>query len=121
MALRQLLFCFKFTRGPLRVDCPASNNAMLCYAKSLQLCLTLCDPIDGSHQAPLFLGFSRQEYCHALLQGIFPTQESNPCLLYLFHCRWILYPLSHLGSPCLVQSYNKMITMYPSKEGKGTM
>ena len=22
--------------------------AMLCYAKSLQLCLTLCDPIDGS-------------------------------------------------------------------------
>ena len=26
--------------------------------------------------------------CHFLLQGIFPTQESNPCLLY---CRWILY------------------------------
>ena len=26
--------------------------------------------------------------CHFLLQGIFPTQESNPCLL---HCRWILY------------------------------
>ena len=25
---------------------------MLCYAKSLQLCPTLCDPIDGSHQAP---------------------------------------------------------------------
>ena len=22
--------------------------AMLCYAKSLQSCLTLCDPIDGS-------------------------------------------------------------------------
>ena len=30
-------------------------------AKSLQLCLTLCDPIDGSHQAPPSLGFSRQE------------------------------------------------------------
>ena len=26
---------------------------------------------------------------------IFPTQESNPCLL---HCRWILYQLSHLES-----------------------
>ena len=26
---------------------------------------------------------------------IFPTQGSNPSLL---HCRWILYPLSHLGS-----------------------
>ena len=29
------------------------------------------------------------------LQGIFPTQESN---LRLLHYRWILYPLSHLGS-----------------------
>ena len=31
------------------------------------------------------------------------------------------YPLSYLGSPCLAQSYNKMITMCPSKEGKGTL
>ena len=30
--------------------------------------------------------------CHALLQGIFPTQGSNPGLP---HCRWILYCLSH--------------------------
>ena len=32
-------------------------------------------------QAPLSMGFSRQEYwmdCHALLQGIFPTQGLNP-------------------------------------------
>ena len=34
---------------------------MLCYAKSLQSCPILCDPIDGSHQAPPSLGFSRQE------------------------------------------------------------
>ena len=34
-----------------------------------------------------------------LLQGIFPTQGSNPGLP---HCRWILYQLSHQGSP-----YNK--------------
>ena len=32
----------------------------------------------------------------SLLQGIFPTQELNPGLL---HCRWILYQLSHQGSP----------------------
>ena len=32
----------------------------------------------------------------SLLQGIFPTQGSNPGLL---HCRWILYQLSHKGSP----------------------
>ena len=34
--------------------------------------------------------------CHALLQGIFPTQASN---LGLPHCRWILYRLNHQGSP----------------------
>ena len=31
-------------------------------AKSLQSCPTLCDPIDAAHQAPLSLGFSRQEH-----------------------------------------------------------
>ena len=35
-------------------------------AKSLQSCLTLCDPIDGSHQAPPTLGFSRQEHWSGL-------------------------------------------------------
>ena len=37
--------------------------------------------------------------CHALLRGIFPTQGSNPRLLHLLCCRWILCPLSHLVSP----------------------
>ena len=32
----------------------------------------------------------------SLLQGLFPTQESNPGLL---HCRQILYQLSHKGTP----------------------
>ena len=35
-------------------------------AKSLQSCPTLCDPIDGSHQAPPSLGFSRQEHWSGL-------------------------------------------------------
>ena len=34
----------------------------------------------------------------SLLQGIFPTQGSNPGLL---HCRQILYQLNHQGSPSL--------------------
>ena len=33
-----------------------------------------------------------------LLQGIFPTQGLNPCVLDVLHCRQILYPLSHQGS-----------------------
>ena len=34
--------------------------------------------------------------CHSSLQGIFPIQGLKPGLL---HCRWILYHLSHQGSP----------------------
>ena len=34
--------------------------------------------------------------CHALLQGIFPTQGLNPGLP---HCKWIPYQLSYQGSP----------------------
>ena len=36
----------------------------------------------------------------SLLQGIFPTQESN---LGLFHCRRILYQLSHQRSPRILE------------------
>ena len=35
-------------------------------AKSLQSCLTLATPYTADHQAPLSLGFSRQEYWSGL-------------------------------------------------------
>ena len=35
-------------------------------AKLLQLCPTVCDPVDCSHQAPLSVGFSRQKYWSGL-------------------------------------------------------
>ena len=63
-----------------------------------------------AHQAPLSMGFSRQEYWNGLScppLGIFPTQGSNPCLLCLLQCRRILYPLSHLGSPWWILHSNK--------------
>ena len=37
--------------------------------------------------------------CNVLLQGIFPTQGSNQSLLWFLYHRWILYCLSHQGSP----------------------
>ena len=55
-------------------------------------------------QTSLSMGFSRQEYYntrvgwHFLLQGIFPTQWSNPRLLHLLHWQVDSLPLSHLGS-----------------------
>ena len=100
-------------------------------------------PWTVAHQAPLSMGFSRQEYWSGLplpspgalpnpeikhrssalqtdslpsepprkpkntgvdslflLQGIFLTQEWNCGLL---HCRWILYKLSHQGSPRILE------------------
>ena len=55
-----------------------------------------------AHQAPLFMGFSRQEYCSGcptLLRGIFPTQGSNPCLLCLLHWKVGSLPLPPPGKP----------------------
>ena len=64
-----------------------------------QLCPTLCDLMDCSLPGPSVHwdspGKNTGVGCHALLQGIFPTQGSNPGLP---HCRWILYHLSHRGS-----------------------
>ena len=70
-------------------------------AKSLQLCPTLATPWNVSRQAPLSMGFFRQEYWNGLPcspPGVFPTQKSNPHLWHLLHCRRVLYTLSQLGS-----------------------
>ena len=37
--------------------------------------------------------------CHVLLQGIFPTQGSNPCLLYLMHWQAGSLTLAPPGKP----------------------
>ena len=53
-------------------------------------------------QAPLSMGFSRQEYWSELPYsppGDLPTQESNPYLLCLLHCRTGSLPLVPPGKP----------------------
>ena len=53
---------------------------MCMRAKSLQLCLTLCDPTDSNPPGSLSMGFFSMNTgvgCHDLLQGIFLTQGSN--------------------------------------------
>ena len=65
--------------------------------KVVQSCLTLRDPmaytVHGILQARTL-----EWVAFPFLQGIFPTQGSNPGFL---HCRWILYQLSHKGSPSI--------------------
>ena len=62
------------------------------HAKSLQSCLILCDPMDCS-QAPLSMGFSRQEYWSGLPfpppgdlpnLGIEPASLMSPALVNRF-------------------------------------
>ena len=62
-----------------------------------------CDPVDCSPPSSSVHGDSPAKNtgvgCPALLQEIFATQGSNPSLP---HCRWVLYRLSHQGSPWCV-------------------
>ena len=59
-------------------------------------CPTLCDLMDCSPPGSSVHGILQARILGwvALLQGIFPTQGLNPCLL---HCRQILYRLSNRG------------------------
>ena len=72
--------------------------AVLCLVA--QSCPTVCDPMDcippGFSVHGDSPGKNTGVSCYALFQGIFPTRGSNTGLL---HCRWILYCLSHHGSP----------------------
>ena len=90
--------CFLLTLT-LRQNRPPDSvySAVLCLVT--QSCLTLCDPMECSLPGSSVHGDSPGKNtgvgCHALFQGIFPIQGSNPGLP---HCRRILYCLSHQGS-----------------------
>ena len=69
-----------------------------------QSCLTLCNSMDCSPPGSSVHGDSPDKNtgvaCCSLLQGVHPTQGSNPGLP---HCREILYHLSHQGSPRILE------------------
>ena len=118
-------------------------------------------PWTAACQAPLSMGFFRQEYCSGLpcpppgdlpnpgiepsspalqedslpseppekpkntgvgslflLQGIFPTQESNWGLL---HCRWVLYQLSYQRSPVKGHVTQFWVTRCEVKSAEGVV
>ena len=79
----------------------SSRRGMCCITQS---CPSLCNPMACSPLVSSVRGDSPGKItgvgCHALLQGMFPTQESNPGLL---HGRRILYHLSHQGSPRILE------------------
>ena len=66
-----------------------------------QSCLTLCDLVDRCPPNSLcpwnFPGKNTGMGCYFLLQRIFPTQGSNPCLLNLLHWQANSIPLAPPG------------------------
>ena len=56
-----------------------------------------------------FTGKNTGVGCHFLLQGIFPTQGSNPSLLRLLHWQADSWPLQHLGSPQMISLCDSLI------------
>ena len=84
---------------------PVTSLTALVHWLSLHVCYLLihiwvfATPSTEAHQAPLSMGFSRQEYWSGLpfpSPGDFPNPGSNPGLPY---CRQIPYYLSHPGKP----------------------
>ena len=53
--------------------------------------------------------------CHFLLRGIFPTQESNLCLLHLLHWQADSLPLAPPWSPLFTQIIHKKQTLKVKK------
>ena len=97
-------------RVKVTVLCPLlamSLSPLLCLTGSVlclvtQLCPTLATPWTTAHQTPLSMGILQARILEwvALFRRIFPIQGSNPGLP---HCRWILYQLSHKGSPRILE------------------
>ena len=97
--LSRLVITFLPRRKRLLISWLQSPSAVILKVLVAQSCLTLCNPLAVALQAPLSMGFPRQEYWSGLPfppPGDLPTQGSNPGHL---HCRWILYQLSYQGSP----------------------
>ena len=112
-------------------SCPWNFPGKNAGAKSLQLCLTLYDPMDWLQPTRLLCpwdspGKETGMGCHFLLQGIFhgrilewaiisliagtfPTQRSNLSLLCLMHWKTGSLLMRHLGSQILLYNHVQLI------------
>ena len=94
---------------------------MCMHAKSPQSCLTLCDPMDVACQAPLSLGFSRQEYWSGLPcppPGHLPdpgTESMSPALAGRFLTTSTIWEAQALNKSCLKKWANN-----PLEQGSPT-
>ena len=85
---------------------------MMCVCpKLLQSCLTLLTLWTVARQAPLSMGFSRQEYWSGLLHpppGHLPNPGIEPCLLCLLHWQAGSLPLVPPGKHVIMMEKVKI-------------
>ena len=102
--------CFRSNKKILAVLKKAKNKpvyTVFACAKSLQSCPTLCDSMDIAHQAPLSMGFSRQEYWSRLQcpsPGDLPVLGIDSRLLHLLLWQASSLPLMPPGKPNLYRT-----------------
>ena len=96
------------------------THAVLCSVA--QSCPKLCNPMDcsppGSSVHGVSPGKNTGAGCHALLQGIFPTQGWNSGLL---PCRRVLYHLGHQGSPIRIHMASLFRISFPFRSPQSTL
>ena len=102
--LRRYINCQRLSEAERGQVTILASSLMLYCAKLLQLCLTLHNPMDCSRLAALLCpwdspGKNTGVGCHALLQGIFPTQGLEPHLFSLLHWQVGSLPLAPPGKP----------------------
>ena len=86
-------------QGTMKVKVLVTQSCPILRPHGLQHARLLCP-----WESP---GKNTRVACHALLQGIFPSQGSNPGLP---RCSQIFYTLSHRGSPvCCMRQYISII------------
>ena len=106
------LLAWPWFKAPLHISCLLRRPfIVLDFVLGLDCAVLICSPMSNSfqphglvaHQAPLSMGILQAGMLEwvvmPILQGIFPSQQSNPGLP---HCRWVLYHLSYQESPKIV-------------------
>ena len=88
-------FCRETSLSDLVVNSSGIIKETYMLPKLPQSCPILCDPMDCSLPGSSVTGVG----FYALLQGIFPTQGLNPCLLCHLHWQVGSLPLAPPGKP----------------------
>ena len=96
-----VIYSFSVSTHFVKLDQPQYLYQYI-VVQSLSHVRLFATPWTVARQPPLSMGFSQQGYwsgLHALLQGIFLTQELKPHLLHLLPCQAGSSPLVPPGKP----------------------